>query len=301
MLHEPAHVLAGNKRYKLHRNLEHAVERGLTGIVSFGGAWSNHVAALAYAAQQYRLHCVCLIRGEPAYLSNPTLSDAQRLGVQFEFVSREQYRQRYNKDWLESLSRRYPNYLILPEGGSNQQAVESCRGIVESLAADLRYSFDVIGCGVGTGATLAGIRLALTENQQARGYLAVQDSATSGRMQQWYEELSDNEPTVPLHLINASSPGYARLDDGHYRWINDWFESTGILLDPVYTVKMVSALSVELQQGCLPSGSRILLVHTGGYQGWRGWQEGERHVAMCRHLSSSTVEEIRRVQCQTVL
>lgn len=293
MMHEPAHVLAGNKRYKLEPNLDRAIDLGLNGIISFGGAWSNYVAALAHATRQRNMHCLCIIRGESESLSNPTLSKARQQGMQFEFIDRSTYRLRDDANWLESLRDRYPEYLLLPEGGSNLLAVESCSRMLDSVAADWLASFDVVACPVGTGATLTGLGLALTPGQQARGYQAVQDSRTHQRIQDWSKTLNSNSKDAAMQLVDASGSGFARLDEYHYRCIDDWLSATGILLDPVYTVKMVATVKDEINRGLFPARSRILLVHTGGFQGWQGWLEGKRKMAMQRILSSTALRHIK--------
>ncbi|MBX2885575.1 MAG: pyridoxal-phosphate dependent enzyme [Granulosicoccus sp.] len=295
MLHEPAHVLAGNKRFKLERNLERALEQGKKGVVSFGGAWSNHVAALAHATCQRGLQCVCIIRGEPAYLSNATLSEARRQGAHFEFVTRQEYRKRMDLCWMERLQQRFPDFMLLPEGGSNTLAVESCTSMLDTMDVDFRDTLDLVACPVGTGATLSGLRLGLNGLQQVRGYLAVNDPETRVRMERWWSTLRANDLAVKLSLVDASAPGYARLEQAHYRCISHWLETTGILLDPVYTVKMVSVFVSEIDRGLFSPDTRIVLLHTGGYQGWRGWLDGDRNIAMRRHLSSSAIAEIERV------
>jgi len=253
-------VVSGNKYRKLKYNLESALAGGYQSILTLGGPHSNHVAATAYATRQAGLESIGVIRGEEweiKWQESPTLSFAHQCGMELRFVSREEYRDRSAPAFLESLMRNVPGAFFLPEGGTNELAVEGCREIMG--ADDQKY--DIVCCAVGTGGTIAGISRALAPHQKVLGFPAVKGDFLKEDIRKF--ATADN-----WELVNGYEfGGYARTDARLIAFINAFYDETGIPLDPIYTGKMVFGVMKEIAIGRFRGKTRILMVHTGGLQG----------------------------------
>ena len=261
------HPLAsGNKIYKLMPNIEFAKVNGYRELVSFGGAYSNHIHALALMANKYDLKSIGIIRGEEAYSVNPTLQDAQKAGMKLEFVSRQDYRQRNDKVYLQALQQRYPDALIIPEGGSSQKAIAGCTKLSRQI--NQIHKTDIITVACGTGATLAGLVCGALENQGVIGYAVLRDESLLNRVDTFMQTEIDTKKNVKIE--SADFGGYAKLDKTILDFILDWLEQTGILLDPIYTSKMCMKLMQQIELREFKAGTNITMVHSGGLQGWRG-------------------------------
>lgn len=233
--------VSGNKWFKLKHNLAAAGHRG---IVTFGGAYSNHIAATAAACALMGIPCTGIIRGErPAILSH-TLQNAAAKGMQLEFVSREAYR---IKD-----SSHYPDAYIIPEGGNNEAGVRGCR---EILSLRDTSQFTHILCACGTGTTLAGLISSALPHQQVLGYVVLKGA------EYLQNEIPAGNNWQLVHDYHAG--GYAKTSPALIGFINQFYRETQIPLDVVYTGKLVYGFS----QSVFPAGSKILLIHTGGLQG----------------------------------
>lgn len=267
-------LASGNKFYKLQPNFKHAEQTDIDLLISFGGAFSNHIHALALYGQQAGFKTLGIIRGEPenagVYSQNPTLLDAQQAGMELTFVTRKEYRLRHNNDYLEQLQQCYPKALIIPEGGSNQRAVTGCGEISRQI--NQIASPDIIAVACGTGATMAGIACSLNDEQQAIGYSVLRDESMQQRIAKFINnERGDDSPNWKLEP--ADFGGYAKLDQSLLAFIFDWLEQTGILLDPIYTSKMCMRLIAQIEAGAFAPETSICMVHSGGLQGWRGMQK----------------------------
>lgn len=250
--------VSGNKWFKLRYNLDEAKETSKTHIVTFGGAWSNHIAATAAACHMEGLPCTGIIRGEAAPVLSPTLEQAQRYGMQLHFVSRETYRQKENINWEDQ----YPNSFIIPEGGHNALGAMGCKEILPLVSYQ---DFTHITCAAGTGTTLAGLINSALAQQEVLGFPVLKGAAY---LQQEVEALL--EPTAEaswrlLHDFHLG--GYARISPALITFINTFYQETQVPLDIIYTGKMALGVQQLAQQGYFPPGSRILLIHTGGLQG----------------------------------
>ncbi len=262
------HPLAsGNKFYKLNPYFELAKQKGISKLVSFGGAFSNHIHALALFAKEQGFQTVGIIRGEAEYADNPTLQDVQKAGMLLHFINREEYRLRNNPDYLQKLQHRFPDAMIIPEGGSSQLAIAGCAKLAKEI--NQVKPFDVICVACGTGATFAGLISGLSINQTAIGFAALKDETLAQRIAHFL----DQETTVKhnnYHIEKADFGGFAKLDKPLLSFIFDWLEQTGILLDPIYTSKMCMRLLQQIEAGEFVDSASICLIHTGGLQGWRG-------------------------------
>ncbi|PZU88220.1 MAG: 1-aminocyclopropane-1-carboxylate deaminase [Chryseobacterium sp.] len=254
--------ISGNKFWKLFFNvngyLESKPENPL--LISFGGAFSNHIASVSAFGKQFDIPTIGIIRGneiENNWQENPTLSEASKNGMQFFFVSRQDYQ---NKEKLtKQFSEQYPDALIIPEGGSNEMAVE---GVQYMLGNDTK-DFDYLCTAVGTGGTIAGISKFADENQKVVGIKVVKDDSLQKTISAWSRR--DN-----FDLIDADENRYGKITDENIRFINWFYEEHGIPLDPIYTGKMMQKIFDLAEKGFFPKDAKILTFHTGGLQGIQG-------------------------------
>jgi len=271
-------LASGNKFYKLQPNFEYAKQKGKQRLISFGGAFSNHIHALALFGQQAGFKTLGIIRGEPenaeAYSENPTLLEAQKAGMELQFINRKEYRLRHDKRYLENLQQRYPDALIIPEGGSNQFAVSGCEAISQQI--NQIQQTDIITVACGTGATLAGIASGLNDQQIAVGYSVLRDQSMQQRIAMLIKNNSATKPNWSLK--NADFGGYAKIDKNLLVFIFDWLEKTGILLDPIYTSKMCMRIMQQIEAEEFAPDTSICMVHSGGLQGWRGMEKKVTHL-----------------------
>lgn len=257
--------ISGNKYWKLFYNINSYLEPKPENpfIITFGGAFSNHIAATAALGKKFQLKVLGIIRGEELqnkWQENPTLKLAHENGMEFRFVTREAYR---NKESLTQISQKeFPEALIIPEGGTNDRAVE---GIQYMLNSETK-SFDYLCTTVGTGGTVAGISKFAEENQQVLGFKVVDDDSLYNRV----VELSKRNN---CKLIEAHDGGYGKISDENIRFINVFKEKYGIQLDPIYTGKMMRKIFELIDNNYFPDGSKILAFHTGGLQGIFGANE----------------------------
>jgi len=259
-------LASGNAIYNFTPNLEYAKQQGINRLLSFGGAFSNHIHALALYAGKEGFETLGIIRGEPQYANNPTLLDVQRAGMKLKFVNRQQYRQRHDKKYLEQLLVKYPDTLIIPEGGSSQSAVTSCRQLMREINQIKKCDFVVAACG--TGATFSGLVCGLDDDQTAIGFSALLDQSLESRINQFI--INEGYMYKKYKIRSAAFGGFAKLNKEVFDFTMSWLSQTNILLDPIYTSKMVLELINQLENNEFSRGSTICIVHSGGLQGWRG-------------------------------
>ena len=251
--------ISGNKYWKLFYNINNYLNENPENpfIITFGGAYSNHIAATAAVGKEFHLKTLGVIRGEELqnkWQENPTLKLAHENGMNFRFVTREEYR---NKETLtQILEKEFPEALIIPEGGTKELAVE---GIQYMLNSDTE-SFDYLCTAVGTGGTIAGISKFAEENQQILSFKVVDDISLN-------QKVSELSKRNNFKLIEAHDGGYGKISDENIRFINDFKENFGIQLDPIYTGKMMRKIFEMIDENEFSEGSRILAFHTGGLQG----------------------------------
>jgi 1-aminocyclopropane-1-carboxylate deaminase len=252
-------VVSGNKWFKLHYNLEAAVHRNNKGIITFGGAHSNHLLATAAAASRHGLKAIGLVRGwHGSRSSTPTLEACRAFGMALEFVSREDYAQRQTPAFLDELHRRFPECLIIPEGGANEEGILGCEQIAAWVPDDTTH----VAVSVGTGTTLIGLRRALPASMQVWGFAPMKGGA--------YLEPALREPVAgkPFQLFDAwHFGGFGKWNEALVAFARDFHRETEIPLDLVYTAKMLFGIRELMQTGRIHDGARIVAVHTGGLQG----------------------------------
>lgn len=263
-------VISGNKWRKLKFNLHFAKENNYTGIISFGGSFSNHIHALAFACQQQGLKSIGIIRGEPNYASNYTLTMAQQWGMSLNFVDRKTYRLRDDNDYLKNLQQKYPDYLLIPEGGSNKLALGGVGEIITEL--NQQCEFHVLLTPVGSGGTLAGLIQADNNQHQLLGIAVLKQDGYLA--EQVNHLLSDDSHFNNWQILSEfHRGGYAKFCKEDEQRIVDFNLQTGLVFEPVYSGKMILALLDLIEQGYFPKGQRIVLLHTGGLQGIGGMLE----------------------------
>jgi 1-aminocyclopropane-1-carboxylate deaminase len=255
--------ISGNKYRKLKYNFLKAKELNYHTVLTFGGAYSNHIAATAFAGKENGLRTIGVIRGEELaglWANNPTLYKADREGMIFKFVSREDYREKETIGFLDNLRTEFGEFFMLPEGGTNKLAVKGCEEILNPNDSE----FDVICCPVGTGGTLAGIINSATPHQRVIGFPALKGDFLMKDICKFVEN-GNWELSSDYHF-----GGYARVDESLIKFINDFRQNTGIPLDPVYTGKMIYGILDMIAMDYFKPWTKILAVHTGGLQGIAG-------------------------------
>ena len=252
--------ISGNKFFKLKYNLLAAQQQGFSQVLTFGGAFSNHIAATAFAAQHFGFQSIGMIRGEElaSQQFNPTLQTAQDLGMQLHFLSRFEYRLRHQAEYLQQLQQQYPQAFIIPEGGSNALAIQ---GTQEILSPDDLENYDVICCAVGTGGTLAGIIESSSEQQHVLGFSALKGDFLKHDIQQWTDK--SNWSLTDAYCCG----GYAKITPKLLQFMQQFEQQHHIPLEQVYTAKMMMGILDLIQYHHFPAHTRILAIHTGGLQG----------------------------------
>ncbi|MGS0526507.1 1-aminocyclopropane-1-carboxylate deaminase/D-cysteine desulfhydrase [Zobellia nedashkovskayae] len=256
-------LISGNKYRKLKYNLEEAKTQGFDTLLTFGGAFSNHIAATAYAGKIHGLKTIGIIRGEELaqkWQENSTLKLAESHGMQFKFVSREAYREKDTPQYIDWLKEEFGAFYLLPEGGTNPLAIKGCEEIITTNDAD----FDIVCCAVGTGGTIAGISNAAFAPQKVLGFPALkgdflQEDICKFAMRENWKLITD------YHF-----GGYAKVTEELVSFINNFKLNTQIPLDSIYTGKMLYGILDLIQKGYFPPNTKILAIHSGGLQGIDG-------------------------------
>lgn len=256
-------VVSGNKFRKLKYNLLQAKTENKKTLLTFGGAFSNHIAAVAFAARENGFQSIGIIRGDELrdkIAQNATLQFAQECGMKLEFVSREAYRLKNESSFLEELKLKFGDFYLIPEGGTNELAVKGCQEIL----TDEDREFDYICCAAGTGGTISGIINSALPHQKVLGFPALKGDFLQ-------DEICIFVQNKNWKLINDYHfGGYGKVNEELIAFINDFYNTTQIPLDPVYTGKMVFGVIDMIQKNYFPAQSNILLIHTGGLQGIQG-------------------------------
>ncbi|TKB47872.1 1-aminocyclopropane-1-carboxylate deaminase/D-cysteine desulfhydrase [Thalassotalea mangrovi] len=263
-------IISGNKWRKLTANIENCIALGQNQVVSFGGAYSNHIHALAFAGKQFGIKTTGIIRGESRYASNYTLRWAEHWGMQLRFVNRNTYRLREDPVFLSDLQRQFPLARIIPEGGSNKLALRGVGQLIDEL--DKQLSFDYLLCPVGSGGTLAGLIQGSDNRHQILGISVLKQQ---DYLHAQVEHLLDNPQRYRnWQILNQyHCGGYGKFQPSHLQKMCDLQQQLSLPIEPVYSGKMLLAFWEMMQQHQFAPGSRIVLLHTGGLQGLGGMLE----------------------------
>lgn len=257
--------ISGNKYWKMFYNVKKYLEKEVSErkIITFGGAFSNHIAAAAALGKEFGIKTLGIIRGnelEDSWQENPTLFSAHQNGMSFRFVTRETYR--YKEKMMKELQTEFPESLVVPEGGTNENAVEG----IQYMLTDETNDFDYICSAVGTGGTVSGLCKFAQPHQKVIGFKAVKDNSLENRIKNLSKK--DN-----FTLVDASDGGFGKITDENVRFINEFYQYFGIVLEPVYTGKMLRKIFEMIVDDYFPANSKILAFHTGGLQGIVGANE----------------------------
>lgn len=259
--------VSGNKFFKLKYNLEEAKKLGKKTILTFGGAFSNHIYATASAANSAGFQSIGVIRGEDADLENPTLAHAQKMGMQLHFVDRETYRQKNSPVFLEVLTAQFGDFFLIPEGGTNKLAIQGTKEIL-TKSTD---TFSHICVCIGTGGTFAGLAASLKSHQNLLGFSALKGDFIHNEI----GKLLSTHQIYPKGIIGIRNDYHFGGYGKHKSVLTDfmiWFyKEFQVPLDPIYTGKMAFGIWDLIQKNHFPPDSKILLIHTGGLQGNGGF------------------------------
>ena len=255
--------VSGNKLNKLKYNLIEAKKKHIHTLLSFGGAYSNHIAAVAYAGQEKGFKTIGIIRGEELEYQdvlNPTLSFAKACGMTFKFVTRDAYRNKTSDRFINTLKNEFGDFFLIPEGGTNSLAVKGCEEILSSIDK----TFDYVCCPVGTGGTISGLINSSCSSQKIIGFPALKGDFLK-------EEIAKFATKTNWELVSDYHfGGYGKVNEDLIQFINSFKDTHGVPLDPVYTGKMMYGIYDLMSKGYFKEGSRILAIHTGGLQGIDG-------------------------------
>ena len=256
-------IVSGNKLRKLKYNLLEAAAQNQHQLLTFGGAFSNHIAAVAAVGKLNKIKTIGIIRGHELLNSidqNPTLRFAESCGMQLDFISRTDYRNKMDACFIQKLQQKWGSFYLIPEGGTNALAVQGCAEILLESDSD----FDFICCAVGTGGTISGLINAAKNHKKVLGFPALKGDFLR-------EEICKFATNQHWDLISDYHfGGYGKVTVELIDFINRFYIETGIPLDPIYTGKMVFGVVDLIQKNYFPEGSKILIIHTGGLQGIEG-------------------------------
>lgn len=263
--------VSGNKFRKLKYNLSEAKDKGHKKLLTFGGAFSNHILATAVAGNLSDFETIGVIRGDElgedidkTLNQNATLKKASNHGMKFVFVSREQYRDKMNPQFMNSLKDQFGNFYAIPEGGTNSLAVKGC----EEILTDEDTQFDYICCCVGTGGTISGLIKSSESHQEVLGFPALKGDFLKDEILKFTGGKNRLKLITDYHF-----GGYGRYSEDLIDFINKFRQRTSIPLDPIYTGKMMYGILDMVKKNLFPEKSKILAVHTGGLQGIAGFNQ----------------------------
>lgn len=270
----------GNKLFKLKENFRAAHAAGHTRILSFGGAFSNHLHALALLGAAEGFATIGVVRGEATALDNPTLRDAQRAGMQLHFIDRATYRNKRDSEFLASLQRRFGPCYIVPEGGANRAGVLGCRALGEAIRT-LAPLPDIVVLPCATGSTMAGVIAGLEDSCAVLGVAVLKgaDFLTAAVRSGLQSVGAEHNARWSIDS-ESHAGGYARVTPALAAFMADFQQRSGIPLEPVYTGKMMHAVYKGMVAGGYAPGSRVLTLHTGGLQGARGFATPQSSEAL---------------------
>jgi 1-aminocyclopropane-1-carboxylate deaminase len=264
-------LISGNKWFKLSKHLNAAEQAGADGIISLGGAHSNHLHALAAAGKRFGFATVGLLRGHPQ--DTPTVSDLQAFGMHLHWLGYGGYRARHEANFWLPWRAQYPTLHPVPEGGGGLSGARGCMPLKAQVDRQLSHlgwrDHDGWWLACGTGTTLAGLVLAEAGKRPVYGALAVPDDhGVAQQVESIVREAGLAEPVY--QLFDASRGGFAKVDAQLLAFIEQIEQASGLPLEPLYTGKALLALKQQVEAGTFARGTRLVFVHTGGLQGRRG-------------------------------
>lgn len=262
-------TISGNKWRKLKYNLIQAHNDGYQKLLTFGGAYSNHIHATASACKMFGFKTIGIIRGEEHLPHNPTLKFAKECGMQIHYVNRSEYRRKREEDFISDLRKQFGHFYLLPEGGTNQLAIKGCIEIIN----DIKIDYDYICSACGTGGTLSGIICGLAGKKKVIGIPVLKGAGFLNKeITKYINEYSQKEFTNWELKLDYHCGGYAKINKDLIEFILEFEKINNIQLDPVYTGKLLFGIQLMIKNGEIPDNSTILAIHTGGLQGRAGME-----------------------------
>ena len=269
------HIISGNKFRKLKYNLVEAKRQGATRLITFGGAYSNHILAVAASGYESNFQTTGIIRGEATLPLNPTLQKAsERFGMQLVYADRVSYRDKPMNDLLEMLEVDTGKAYVIPEGGTNALAIKGCAEIVE----DLQVNPDYICCSCGTGGTMAGIICGVKGKARVIGFSALKGNFLKDDIEKLVDSYDNHKYRNWEVNTDYHFGGYAKFNKPLIHFINKFRALHGILLDPIYTGKMMYGIYGLMTTGFFKRGETVMAIHTGGLQGIEGFNQRFGHL-----------------------
>jgi 1-aminocyclopropane-1-carboxylate deaminase len=261
-------LISGNKWRKLKYNLMEAEKQGFKTILSFGGAFSNHIYSLAAAGKIFGFDTIGIIRGEKYEKLNPTLSFAESCGMKIFYLGRESYRGKEEREVLEKFKKDLPPFYLVPEGGSNAAGVKGC----EEIIPEINEKFNYICTACGTGGTVSGLIRSAGEGRKVLGFSALKgEGMLDEKVKGFVGEKASKADWKIFYEYHFG--GYAKINPELISFMKGFERRYGFLLEPVYTAKMFFGIFDLIHKGYFPSGSKIIALHTGGLQGREGMRE----------------------------
>jgi 1-aminocyclopropane-1-carboxylate deaminase len=259
--------LSGNKWHKLKYNLLAAKEKGYETLLTFGGAYSNHIYATAAAGNLFGFKTIGIIRGEEQLPLNPTLSFASSKGMKIHYVNRKTYREKNSSEFIKQLRNKFGNFYLVPEGGTNKLAVKGASEIISNINLD----FDYVCCACGTGGTLAGLVTGLNGRKKALGFSVLKGGSflLYDVEKLIYESAGEKYNNWDINL-DFHFGGYAKINSELIEFIQRFQKITSIPIEPIYTGKLLFGVYNLILNKYFINGIYILVIHTGGLQGLMG-------------------------------
>lgn len=269
-------VVSGNKWRKLKFNVAKAQQQKSKGILTFGGAFSNHLIATAKACQLHGLKSVGTVRGEELTKdSNNTLKMCAEFGMNLQFVSRSDYKKRNENDYIYQLRDQFSQYYIVPEGGANYYGAIGCQEILQETPND----YDRVFLAGGTGTTAVGLISSVPEKTKVHLVSALKGEFLGEEVLKGLQKLSFNEAqsvsSYKQLILNTNYHfgGYGKVNQELIGFINEFYQQTNIPLDPIYTGKAMFAMIQDYHDGHICDNEKCLFIHTGGIQGVKKWSD----------------------------
>lgn len=254
-------VISGNKWFKLRYYLNEAISLRRKTLLSFGGAYSNHIVAVAAAASRLGLASVGYIRGEKPAALSPTLRDAEDMGMLLHFLNRKEFQRTEDAAFLKDLAKHHQDACIIPAGGAGPAGIRGAASIAQYI--DMQ-KYTHVCCAMGTGTMANGLLSATSQGQKICAFPVLKG------FENWQPAATASDVPGTLQIISGFEfGGYAKHPDRLLQFMNEWYTNTGIPSDFVYTGKLFYGITETIKAGRFPGGSRILAIHSGGLQGNR--------------------------------
>jgi 1-aminocyclopropane-1-carboxylate deaminase len=257
LLHD---VVSGNKWYKLRLNIQQALDHGYNTILTFGGGYSNHLVATAFAAKLFGLKSIGVVRGKYDKLT-PTLQECKDAGMELVFVTQDDYKNKHQPEWARNVVAHFDEVFIVPEGGANELGRKGA-GLIKRFIDE---SYTHIALAVGSGTTLAGLRNELPGRQQILGFVPMkQGSYLAGYIREHLEPEQDRNWQL---FDEWHFGGFGKWTNELLQFMNMFYHMNRVPLDIIYTSKMMYRIGQLIERGAFPGDARILCIHSGGLQG----------------------------------